>query len=216
MPRTFPPPTRSAPRARWSVRSARAGVFAVASAGLAGAGHHVASGEPVPWRLLFLAAATAFLGALPWAARPRSLAAVVSATCAAQLVLHEVLAQAGPDRHGAHGTGHPIPGEHGVHPGAAVMLLAHTLAAVAVAVLLQQADDQLDSLPRLLDQLAATVRATVARWLGRLRTHPRPGHDATRAGGRRRKAAGMPAYAVLAHVMVRRGPPGHGQLPSHP
>jgi hypothetical protein len=192
-------------------------VFAVASAALAGAGHHVASGEPVPWRLLFLAAATAFLGALPWAARPRSLAAVVSATCAAQLVLHEVLAQAGPDRHGAlHGTGHPIPGEHGVHPTAAVMLLAHTLAAVAVAVLFQQADDQLDSLPRLLDQLAATVRATVARWLGRLRTHPCPGPDTTRAGARPRKAAGMPAYAVLAHVVVRRGPPGHGQLPSHP
>ncbi|MGI5403605.1 hypothetical protein ACQEVG_29965 [Streptomyces sp. CA-135486] len=217
MPRILPPSTRSAPRARWSVRSARAGVFAVASAGLAGAGHHVASGEPVAWRLLVLAAGTAFLGALPWAARPRSLAAVVSATCVAQLVLHEVLAQAGPDRHGTpHGTGHLVSGEHGVHPGAAVMLLAHTLAAVAVAVLLQQADDQLDSLPRLLDQLAATVRATVARWLGRLRTHPCPGADATRAAARPRRAAGTPPYAVLAHVVVRRGPPGHGQSPSHP
>ncbi|MET7620777.1 hypothetical protein [Streptomyces sp. NPDC005408] len=215
MPQQTHPPSRRAPRARWGARGARAAVFGVASAALAGAGHHVASGEPVPWLLLPAAASLAFLGALPWAHRRRSLAAVASATCTAQLVLHQFLAQS-PDSHGAlHGTGHPMPGDHGVHPSVAVMLVAHTLAALAVAVLMHQTDDQLAAIPRILGQLAATVRATVARWLGRWRTHPCPGPDTAATAAGPRPPPGVPAYAVLAHVVVRRGPPGHGQLPTH-
>ncbi|WP_405997852.1 hypothetical protein [Streptomyces sp. NBC_00829] len=219
MPRTPDLPSRSAPRARWSERGARAGVFAVTSAGLAGAGHHVASGEPAVWRLLVAAATVAFLGALPWAHRRRSLVTVATATCTAQLLLHEVLAQAGPDRHGVpHGTGHPMPGDHGVHPSAAVMLLAHTLAALAVAVLLHRTDDQLAALPFLVGQLADTLRTTAERWLGRLRTDQGRGRGSGRrsAGAGPRPLPGVPACAALAHVVVRRGPPGHGPLPSRP
>ncbi|MGW1493142.1 hypothetical protein [Streptomyces sp. NPDC002402] len=191
------------------MRSARAGVFGVASAGLAGAGHHVAAAEPVAWRLLLAAAGLAFLGALPWARRRRSLGVVVAATCAAQLVLHELLAWTGPDHHGApHGT-HPM-------PSGAVMLVAHTLAALAVAVLLHQTDDQLAAIPRALGQLAATVRSTVARWMGRWVTHPCPGPDGAPAAEGPRRHPGAPACAVLAYDVIRRGPPGHGQLSYRP
>ncbi|MFF3402763.1 hypothetical protein ACFYW6_30140 [Streptomyces sp. NPDC002659] len=190
------------------MRSARAGVFGVASAGLAGAGHQVAAAEPVAWPLLMAAAGLAFLGALPWARRRRSLGAVAAATCAAQLVLHELLARTGPGHHGAQ-HGHPM-------PSGAVMLVAHTLAALAVAVLLQQTDDQLAAIPRALGQLATTVRSTVARWTGRWATHPchDPDGAPTMAGPRRHP--GMPACAVLAYAVVRRGPPGHGQLSFRP
>ncbi|MCX4584861.1 hypothetical protein [Streptomyces sp. NBC_01481] len=186
------------------MRSARAGVFGVASAGLAGAGHHVAAAEPVAWPLLLAAAGLAFLGALPWARRRRSLGVVVAATCAAQLVLHELLARTGPEHHGVQ-HGHPMP-----------MPFAHTLAALAVALLLQQTDDQLAAIPCALSQLAATVRSTVARWMGRWVTHPCHGPDGAPAAAGPRRHPGVPACAVLAYAVVRRGPPGHGQLSFRP
>ncbi|MFD9219426.1 hypothetical protein ACFWDI_05190 [Streptomyces sp. NPDC060064] len=186
-------------------------MFALASMGLAGVGHHVASGKPVAWLLLPAAAGAAFLGALPWAGRRRSLAVVVTATCAAQLVLHQVLATAGPGRHGTpHAAAHPMAGDHGLHPGTAVMLLAHTLAAVAVAVLLHQTDDQLAALPRLVGLLAGTVRDTVARLLGRWSAYAFRCPDAAPAVAGSRPLPGEPACVVLAHIVVRRGPPGHG------
>ncbi|MFI1396946.1 hypothetical protein [Streptomyces sp. NPDC020681] len=175
----------------------------MASAVLAGLGHHLASGEPVAWRLLLIAAGVAFLGVLPWTSRPRSLAVVVAGTCAAQLVLHEVLAQAGPDLHATHA------GEHQVPVSSTVMLGAHALAALAVAVLLHQADDQLAVLPEVLSCL-------LVRWLGPWRTDSRQRPALTRVAAGARPRAEVAPYAVLAHVVVRRGPPVHGLSPSRP
>ncbi|WP_326653385.1 MULTISPECIES: hypothetical protein [unclassified Streptomyces] len=192
-------------------------MFALASAGLAGVGHHVSSGEPVTWRLLLAAAGAAFLGALPWAGRQRQLTVVVTGTCAAQLVLHQLLATAWSGRHGTpHTAAHPMAGDHGLHPGAAVMLLAHTLAALGVAVLLHRTDDQLSALPRLVGLLATTVRERVARRLGRWSTYAFRCPDAAPAAAGSRALAGVPVCVVLAHIVVRRGPPGHGPSPFCP
>ncbi|MEV7869049.1 hypothetical protein AB0P17_23830 [Streptomyces sp. NPDC088124] len=119
-----------------------------------------------------------------------------------------------------HGLGHPAAAAsgHGLSVGDGTMLLAHVLAAVAVAVLLYATDARLSALPALpalralpvvLGRLAGAVRAALARCLPRGRCRKVP----SRAGRRRSPAPfdtapGTPADALLAHVLVRRGPPG--------
>ncbi|MFF0446675.1 DUF1775 domain-containing protein [Streptomyces sp. NPDC004609] len=183
-------------------------MFAAASAGPAVAGHHVASGEPVAWRAGALALGLAFAGALPWVRGPRPLAAVLGGAVAVQLVLHHLLARSGTGGHTAHTAG------QGGAPSAVVMLGAHTLAAVGVAVLLHRAERRSGALPQLLARIAATVRTAVARLSGAWPVQRRPG--AARPRTRSRAGAGKRPYTVLAHVVVRRGPPGPGHVPLLP
>ncbi|MFE2937611.1 hypothetical protein ACFXKG_00820 [Streptomyces sp. NPDC059255] len=224
-------------RAWAGTRLVRAGVFTVAGTGLAVVGHHVASGEPLSWGGLLGAAVAVFALALPWAGLRRSLPGVLAATFAAQLVAHEILAAAartaaatggasGPA--GAseaagqlagmrHGLGHPASAAsgHGISVGDGTMLLAHVLAAVAVAVLLYATDARLSALPNLpalpvvLGRLAGALRAALARCLRRGRCRPVPSRAGPRRSAARSDTApGTPADALLAHVLVRRGPPG--------
>ncbi|MGW6461484.1 hypothetical protein ACWF94_37080 [Streptomyces sp. NPDC055078] len=194
------------------MRGARAGVFAVSSAGLATLGHRVESGEAAAWGFIPVAAVIAFLGAPPWTWRIRSFLAFVVGTCAAQFVLHEVLTQTTPGRNtSSQQLGVP---QSGVLLSTVLMLGVHTLAALAAAVLLRQTDDRLAALPEFLGRIVATVCATVARWLGAWRRPPCPG--AARFSGRSGPPDGKQPYTVLAHVVVRRGPPGQGFVPTTP
>lgn len=191
-------------------RVVRSGVFSVTGVALAAVAHHVASRQPVPWAALLPALAVVFLAALPWAGRPRSLPGVVAATLAVQVAAHEWLTVTGP-------AGGLAAGHHGVEPRSAtghgpvvdsgVMLAAHTVAALAVAVLLYVTDDRLAALPSALGRFAEAVRAAVARWVRRWWGAPArwPG-----AVPRRPSAGDAPATVardVLDHVLVRRGPP---------
>ncbi|MFI6285044.1 DUF1775 domain-containing protein [Streptomyces sp. NPDC051018] len=183
-------------------------MLAVAGAGPAVAGHQVASGEPVAWRAGALALVLAFIGALPWARAPRPLAAVLGGTAAVQLVLHQLLARCGADGHTAHTAG------QGGAPSTAVMLGAHTLAAAGVAVLLHRAERRTGALLQFLARIAVMVRRAVARLFGAWTAGGRAG--AARPGIRSRADTGRRPGAALAHVVVRRGPPGPGHLPPPP
>jgi hypothetical protein len=132
---------------------------------------------------------------------------VTVATFAAQLALHQTLSAAGTGAGGMaghqHSLGRPTRPDHGVHVSGGVMLLAHLLAATAVAVLLHATDDRLAALPLVLGRFAASVRTTLARWL-RFQVHHRVPTCRTRHFGEVTTTA---AGAMLDHVLVRRGPP---------
>ncbi|MFE1961118.1 hypothetical protein [Streptomyces sp. NPDC059479] len=205
---------------------ARAAVFTVTGVVLAVTGHHVVSGHPVPWRAVPLAAVALFALALggvrisppppPPQLRSRSwplplpLPAVIAATGAAQLALHFWLARASAQgapashniaghgaAHGTHEAWHT--GGHGLS-----MTAAHVLAALLVAWCLQRADAAClavgqrvggvlgELLVRLVRRAPARLFPSVPRVLRAVRTRAQP-----------------PPYnsLVLAHAVVRRGPP---------
>ncbi|MEV6425951.1 hypothetical protein [Streptomyces sp. NPDC051662] len=189
------------------VAAVRAGVFALVSTGLAVTGHHLASGHPVPWRSVPVALCLLFLLTMPAVRRPRSLPAVVSATGAAQASLHFWLARAGGHRatdphmmtdHGAPLDAHEV--WHSGHHGTS-MTAAHIAAALLVAWCLQRADaacraagERLgDVIVELLVRLVpAGVPPAVPRVLRPVRARAQsPPHNSL----------------VLAHAVVRRGPP---------
>lgn len=189
------------------VTAARAGVFTAASTGLAVTGHHLASGHPVPWRAVLLAAGVLFALVVPVARSLRSLPGVVAATGAAQAGLHLWLARAGAHPaagghamddhghpHGAHETWHA--GHHG-----ASMTAAHVAAALLVAWLMQRADAACRAVAQRLGHALAGffVRPAPA---GLFLAVPR----VLRPVGARGQSPPR-NVVVLAHAVVRRGPP---------
>ncbi|MFB7290586.1 hypothetical protein [Actinacidiphila glaucinigra] len=209
----MPAPPRYGPRAQELTdvreRLCRAGVFAAASASLGAVGHHVASRQPIAMGTLAGAVIAVFLAVLPCASRPRSLRSVAAATLAVQLIVHQALAARIDlaDLTPGHRHLHPAApaAGHGLHVGSATMLVAHTLAALAMATLLHAADISLASIPRVVGRLIRSLRAALARWLRHHGTFP-----ATLVQGRRWRldwACPPPAAAVLDHVLIRRGPP---------
>jgi branched-subunit amino acid ABC-type transport system permease component len=96
-----------------------------------------------------------------------------------------------------------MPGHRDAH-GTLLMLAAHALAAVAVALLLHGADRRLSALPSVLVLSLAAVVARLLTWC-----LFRPAHGAGPYGPRApqtRPVAGL-GTALLAHSVVRRGPP---------
>ncbi|MFE2496699.1 hypothetical protein [Streptomyces scopuliridis] len=179
----------------------------MASTGLAVTGHHLASGHPVPWRSVPVALCLLFLLSLPATRRPRSLPAVISATGAAQAALHFWLARAGghpaTDPHMMADHGAPLDAHEVWHAGhhRTSMTAAHIAAALVVAWCLQRADAAcraagerlgdaiVDFLVRLIPAGVPPAAPRVLRPV-RARAQPPP-HDSL----------------VLAHTVVRRGPP---------
>ncbi|MGX6745754.1 hypothetical protein [Streptomyces peucetius] len=181
----------------------RAAVFTAAGTGLAVTGHHLASGHPVPWRAALLAAVLLFAPALPAVRSERSLPAVIAATAAAQGALHLWFVQAG--GHGAHQP-HTIADHsaheawHAGHHGTS-MAAAHIAAALLVAWGLQRAD----AASRCLGQ---RLGETLAGWFVRLApTGSLPAVPQVLRPVRARAQSPPRNSLVLAHAVVRRGPP---------
>lgn len=192
------------------VAAARAAVFAMTSTGLAVTGHHLASGHPVPWRSTGGVLGLLFLLTVPATRRPRSLPAVMSATGAAQAALHFWLARAHPAGDPRAMAGHDAPRDaheawHTGHHGAS-MTAAHIAAALLVAWCLQRADAAcwavgehlghviVELLVRLVPSAASPAVPRVLRPAGaRAQSPPRNS-------------------LVLAHAVVRRGPPAEPAL----
>ncbi|MFF3322759.1 hypothetical protein [Streptomyces sp. NPDC002889] len=198
----------SPPAARRSERWLRAGLFTVISSVLATVGHHLGSGDAVQWARLTAATAAVLLAVLPGAGRVRKPAPALAATLAAQLVLHRALSLPVSSRAGepAHETHRATGAQYPSHHSASMMLVAHAVAAVTVAVLMQRADRRLSELPSLIDRLIGSATAALAAAAGRLSLR-----SGGTAGGR-----GLPLPVVrdpsrvrrqLVHVLVRRGPP---------
>ncbi|WP_351230970.1 hypothetical protein [Streptomyces sp. NPDC002133] len=187
-----------------AVAAVRAATFGATSTGLAVTGHHLASGHPASWRAALFAGLLLFLLVLPAVRSLRSLTAVTAATAAAQYLLHLWLA--GVSAHRPHPS-HQAPVDsgshetwHAGHHGAA-MTAAHLAAAVLVAWLMQRADAACRS-------AGQRIGDTVAGLVGRLvPARPPQAVRHMRRPVRARALVCSPGSLVLAHSVVRRGPP---------
>lgn len=199
----------------------RAAVFAVVGTVLGVSAHHLVAEGPAPWRQSGLAALVLFGVGLLGARRPRSLATVVATCGAAQTGLHVWLMTA--HAHGAAAAPTAMSGHlhhdahqawHGRLHDSVTMTAVHVVAAVLVAVLLHRADTVCWSPARGLTTAVEAVRTRLA-WV-RLAL----------AGGR--PVVPWPSVlvlawlerppveeAVLADVVVRRGPPRAGLVLAH-
>ncbi|MFD8309059.1 hypothetical protein ACFV29_43105 [Streptomyces sp. NPDC059690] len=194
----------------------RATVFALVGTVLGVSAHHLVAEGPMPWRQSVLAAAGLFGVGLVGTRRPRPLAAVVAVCGAAQAGLHTWLMAEHPAGTASMTT--PAPMHHGMDAHTAwhehahdslAMTAVHAVAAVLVAVLLHRADVACWSLARGLTTAvnAARARVVTAWTLFSERLSP------LGAGLR----ALVPDWfepplsgALLADVVVRRGPPRAG------
>lgn len=205
-----PPTTHSAPLPVF-----RAAMFAVVGTVLGVSAHHLVAEGPAPWRSSVAVAALLFAVGLAGTRRPRSLAAVVVTSAAAQTGLHMWLSAAHA-RHSAATTA--VPGHahhampvHGTWPGrvhdSVAMTVLHAVAAVLVAVLLHRADAACWSLARGLTGAVDVVRTRIATVWALLAGRPAPTGHGSRVRGPRRNGPPLRRGALLADVVVRRGPP---------
>lgn len=192
----------------------RAAVFAVVGTVLGVSAHHLVAEGPAPWRSSVAAAALLFAVGLAGTRRPRSLVAVVVTSAAAQTGLHVWLSAA----HSRHMAAMVMPGHahhalpaHGAWPGrlhdSAAMTVLHAVAAVLVAVLLHRADAACWSLARGLTGTVEAVRARIATVRALLDGRPVPTGRGSRVRRPSRTEPPPLRGALLANVVVRRGPP---------
>ncbi|MEU0673931.1 hypothetical protein ABZ330_13730 [Streptomyces sp. NPDC006172] len=195
----------------------RAAVFAAVGTVLGASAHHLLAEERVPWTRGSIAAVALFGLGLVGVRRPRRLGTVVAGSVVAQSGLHLWLtltphrapvAPAGDAAMAGH--------QHGSRLHAAwyarlhdslAMTAAHALVAALVALLLHRADAACWTLARGLTAALDTVRACLHTAAG-LATAGRTGAEhgtptAVPARDDRPPSAGP----VLAHAVVRRGPP---------
>ncbi|NEC84481.1 hypothetical protein [Streptomyces sp. SID12501] len=197
----------------------RAAVFAVVGTVLGVSAHHLVAEGPAPWRSSVAAAVLLFAVGLVGTRRPRSLAAVVVTSAAAQTGLHVWLSAAHSHHHPASPTTatampahvhHAMPA-HGAWPGgphhSAAMTVLHAVAAVLVAVLLHRADAACWSLARGLAGAVEAVRTRIATVRALLAGRQAPTGRGSRVRGPRRTNPPPLRGALLADVLVRRGPP---------
>ncbi|MFD4689010.1 hypothetical protein [Streptomyces sp. NPDC058463] len=210
--RTGPGPRDGAP-----LVAARAAVFAVAGTALAASSHHLVSGHGLTWRAGLLAAAALFLLVLPVVRRTRSLTVVWAATGGAQGALHWWLQQA---------TLHPAPGAAAVHHAAhhstpqahqlwnnsehatTAMTAAHLTAALLVAWGVQQAERAC--------RAAAAAGVHLSNLLRRLQPSTGTQHvcgQQVPPATRLREPSRPSHWVLLAHAVVRRGPPMTRAIP---
>jgi len=190
----------------------RAALFAVVGTVLGVSAHHLVAEGPVPWRQGGLAALVLFAVGLAGVRRPRSLGSVVAVCGAAQTGLHFWLMteHAGSAPMAMPGHVHQAAGAHEVwHErlhGSVTMTALHAVAAVVVAVLLHRADAVCWRLARGLSAAVEGVRARVAV-VRTLLSGRRPVVPVRPAVILVRLERPPPEGAVLADVVVRRGPP---------
>lgn len=207
MPRT--PTTHCAPLPVF-----RAAVFAVVGTVLGVGAHHLVAEGPAPWRASVAAAALLFAVGLAGTRRPRSLAAVVVTSAAAQTGLHVWLSAA----HARHTAAMVVPAHahhampaHGAWPerphDSAAMTVLHAVAAFLVAVLLHRADAACWSLSRGLTGAVDVVRTRIATVRALLRGRPVATGRGSRVRRPRRSEPPPLTGVLLADVVVRRGPP---------
>ncbi|MFM9444688.1 hypothetical protein [Streptomyces acidiscabies] len=190
-PRNSPAPLRYGADA--PVPVARAGVFAAIGATLGSTAHHLVAEEPPHWQRVLAGAGVLFILGLIGARRPRSLPVVAVACALAQGGLHQWLAAGHKPvahvHHASEGAGH----------GSWGMTVAHGIAALLVALLLHRADRVFWRLARGLRDRTAVLRT----WAGFTPASPGAHISSPRIVTLPRCAGGV----VLAHVVVRRGPP---------
>lgn len=179
----------------------RAGVFATVGTGLAVTGHHLASGQPVPWRAGLLVGGLLFVLALPLVRSARSLPMAFLATVAAQAALHLWFLRFAENEavHAAHAmAAHDPP--HAVHHEGS-MTAAHMVAALMVAWCMHRADTASRFVGQLLVEVVGgiVVRLAPAGHVPAVTAVPCPTRP--RAHPRRRNSQ------ELEHAVVRRGPP---------
>ena len=204
--RTGPGPRDGAP-----LVAARATVFAVSGTALAASSHHLVSGYGPSWRAGLLGVAALFLLVLPVVRRTRSLTVVWAATGAAQGGLHWWLQQTAP---------HPLPGGHAVHhavhhsmPQAhqignssqhttTAMTAAHLGAALLAAWAVQHAERA--------SRAAVAAGVLLSDFLCRLQPPIGTPHmcgQQTPPATNVREPSRPSHWVLLAHAVVRRGPP---------
>ncbi|MCF4136707.1 hypothetical protein L1856_07240 [Streptomyces sp. Tue 6430] len=188
----------------------RAAVFAVVGTVLGTGAHQLFAERPVPWARGATAAAVLFGVGLAGTRRPRRPATVVVVSVLAQCGLHRWLTHTGHPRtstaaHDVHAASHDVHAAWHVRPhDSLAMTAAHALVAAGAAVLLHRADTVCWSLARGLTAALDAVRARLL--LGATRrvgsVTGTPVAPVTAEGDR------LPAFGpVLAHALVRRGPP---------
>ncbi|MEV8547794.1 hypothetical protein [Streptomyces sp. NPDC051572] len=200
----------------------RAAVFAAVGTVLGVSAHHLIAEGPAPWRQSAWAAAVLFGIGLTGARRPRTLGAVTATSAAAQVGLHLWLSTAHAHTttptmtmhaHHSMDTHHTMDTHGAWHErlhGSLTMTAVHAVAAVLVAVLLHRADAACWSLARGLTVVADGVRARIATVWALLsdRLAPAEGDPPTLALAWMERPP--PQEALLADMVVRRGPPPAG------
>ncbi|KUM85455.1 MULTISPECIES: hypothetical protein [Streptomyces] len=193
----------------------RAAVFAVVGTVLGVSAHHLLAEGPVPWGRGAAATAVLFAVGLIGVQRPRSLATVVACSVAGQSGLHLWLTLTATAHHPA---GHVHAGRPAWHErlhGSLAMTAAHSLVAALVAVLLHRADTACWTVARGVTAALDAVRdrLAAARPLFTRPTSPAPTASVTivPAYGERPPTA----RPLLAHAVVRRGPPAAGAALAH-
>ncbi|MFF9175663.1 hypothetical protein [Streptomyces sp. NPDC014793] len=211
---TEPPTTHHAP-----LPLLRAAVFAIVGTVLGVSAHHLVAEGPLPWRQGLTAMAALFVIGVAGARRPRSLGAVMATCGLAQAGLHLwLMTEHG---HGLQSTSmtmpghvHHVTGAHGIwherlHASPA-MTVAHAAVAVLASMLLHRADIACWSLARGLTAAVGSVEARISTALAVLSGRSAPAvFDAPRPAVARLDRL-LPRGAVLADVVVRRGPPQAG------
>ncbi|GGR42320.1 hypothetical protein [Streptomyces aurantiogriseus] len=197
----------------------RAAMFAVVGTVLGASAHHLLGEGPVPWARGGAAAAVLFGLGLAGTRRPRRLVTVAVCSVVAQCGLHLWLTLTPRTRHtpatAALHARHHGGQVHDVHVawherlhGSMAMTVAHALVALLVAVLLHRADLACWTLAHgvtaVLEALRARLASARPAAVGRLSAAEALGRPVVLpAGGGGLRAVGP----VLAHAVVRRGPP---------
>ncbi|MFE5604911.1 hypothetical protein ACFQ8O_37705 [Streptomyces coelicoflavus] len=200
----------------------RAAVFALVGTVLGVSAHHLVAEGPAPWRESGVAVGVLFALGLAGARRPRPLGAVVAVCGIAQGGLHLWLSSA----HAQHGAGTSPPLSphlhHGVgsHAGwheqphdSVTMAALHAGVALLVGVLLHRADSACWDLARGLATAAGAVHARIATAWALLIGRVAPAEPRPPAPARVRPEQSPLRSVVLAHAVMRRGPPQAG--PAH-
>lgn len=193
----------------------RAAVFAVVGTVLGVSAHHLLAEGPVPWTRGAAATAVLFAVGLLGVQRPRSLATVVACSVAGQSGLHLWLTLTAAAQHsGGHQHGAGRAWHEQLHDSLA-MTAAHALVAALVAVLLHRADAVCWSLARGVTAAIDGVRARLAaaRLLLARPAAPRP--TAALAVVPAHDERPLTARPLLAHAVVRRGPPATSAALAH-
>lgn len=198
----LPTPTTRAP-----LPVLRAAVFAVVGTVLGVGAHRLLAEGPVPWSRSAAAAAVLFAVGLVGVQRPRGLATVVACSVAGQSGLHLWLTlTAAAHHHGGHLPDGP-PAWHERPHGSLLMTAAHALVATLVAVLLHRADAAFWSVARGVTATREAVRALLAATRLRLTRPAPPAPTAATVVLPEYGERPLTARPLLAHAVVRRGPP---------
>ncbi|MFF1723910.1 hypothetical protein [Streptomyces sviceus] len=193
----------------------RAAVFAVVGTALGVSAHHLLAEGPVPWGRGAAATAVLFAVGLIGVQRPRSLATVVACSVAGQSGLHLWLTLTAAAHHSG---GHLHDGRSAWHErlhGSLAMTAAHSLVAVLVAVLLHRADAVCWTVARGVTAALDAVRdrLAAARLLFTRPPSPAPAAAVTVVPVYDERP--LTAWPLLAHAVVRRGPPAASAALAH-